>query len=107
MSSLSLFDTVRIRTTDETEGLGIAGRTGLFYGFTTPSVTGVRIVGRGAGDLAFSVSIEGQDEPLYLDPDLVEFVDHTPGVTASVGGRNFTRRADGEWIENDSESERQ
>ena len=42
------------------------------------------------------------DDPnyaLWLDPDLVEFVDHTPGTTARIGNRSFTRSAGGEWIE--------
>jgi hypothetical protein len=99
MSAIGFGDTVRIRTTVETESLGLAGRTGLVYGFTTPSDTGVQVVGSVAKDIALSVKIDGKDEPLWLDPDLVEFVDHTPGATVRIGHRSCMRGADGEWNE--------
>lgn len=76
------------------------GRTGRVYGWTTPSDTGVQVIGSVTNDRALSVKIEGQNEPLWLDPDLLEFVDHAPATTARIGNTSFTRSADGEWIEN-------
>lgn len=99
MSTISFGDTVRIRATAETERLGWAGRTGMVYGWTTPSVTSVQVIGGIAKRRALAVKLEGQNDSLWFDPDLVEFVDHTPGTTARVGGRSFKRNADGEWIE--------
>jgi hypothetical protein len=99
MSAISFGDTVRIRTTIETERLGLAGKTGMVYGWTTPSDTCVQVIGSLAGDRALAVKLEGQNDSLWFDLDLVEFVDHTPGTTARVGSKGFKRNADGEWIE--------
>jgi len=99
MSAISFGDTVRIRSTVETERLGLDGRSGLVHGWTTPSDTGVQVIGSVANDRAFSVKIEGQNEPLWLDPDLLELVNHTPGTTARIGNRSYTRNAGGEWLE--------
>jgi hypothetical protein len=99
MSAISFGDTVRIRTTVETERRGLAGRTGMIYGWTTPSDTGVQVIGSLAKDRALAVKLEGQNESLWFDPDLVELVDHTPGTTVKIGSKSFKRNADGEWIE--------
>ena len=101
MSTISFGDTVRIRATVETERLGLSDRTGILYGWTTPSVTGVQVIGWNANDRALAVQIHGQNDQFWFDPDLVEFVDHTPGTEASVGGKSFKRSADGEWVEED------
>jgi len=47
----------------------------------------------------YLLSDDDPNNALWLDPDLVEFVDHTPGTTARIGNRSFTRSAGGEWIE--------
>jgi hypothetical protein len=99
LSTISFGDTVRIRSTAETERLGLAGRTGLVYGLTTPSVTSVQVIGSVANDRALAVKLEVQCDPLWFDPDLVEFVDHTPGTTVRIGSQGFTRSVGGEWIE--------
>ena len=99
MSAISFGDTVRIRATDDTKRLGWAGRTGMIYGMTTPSVTGVQVIGSTANDRALAVMFDGQKDPLWFDPDLIEFVDHTPGTTATLGSKRFTRNSAGEWIE--------
>jgi hypothetical protein len=99
MSKISFGDTVRIRATAETERLGCARLTGMVYGFTTPSDTGVQVIGSIAKDRALAVKLEGRDDSLWFDYDLVEFVDHTPGTAMRVGSRSFKRNADGEWIE--------
>jgi len=99
MTKIGMFDTIRIRATAETEQLGIAGRTALVHGWTTPSVAAVQVVGGTANGRALSVQVEGLDEPIWLDPELAEFVDHTPGLAAKVGNRSRIRGANGEWIE--------
>jgi hypothetical protein len=98
ISSIRFGDTVRIRNTVETERLGLAGRTGLVYGSTTPSVTSVQVIGSVANDCA-AVKLEVQSDPLWFDPDLVEFIDHAPDTTIRIGNRSLTRSAGGEWIE--------
>jgi hypothetical protein len=99
MTTIGFGDTVRIRSTVETERLGLAGRTGLVHGLTTPSVTSVQVIGSVANDRALAVKLEVQPDPLWFDPDLVEFVDHAPGTAVKIGNRSFTRGAGGEWIE--------
>jgi len=99
MSPIGFGDTVRIRTTIETELLGLAGRTGLVYGLTTPSITSVQVIGSVANDRALAVKLETEPDPLWFDPDLVEFVDHAPGTKIRVGNKSMTRDAGGEWIE--------
>ena len=99
MTTISFGDTVRIRATAETEHLGLSGRTGLVQGWTTPSVTGVEVVGDVVHDRALSVKVEGRDDALWLDPDLAEFVDHTAGLAGKFGNRSYRRGISGEWIE--------
>ena len=48
-----LGDIVDIVSSPETVAAGFAGRRGTCYGFTTPSVTGVEVVGSSDDDLAF------------------------------------------------------
>jgi len=99
MTTIAFGDSVRIRSTAETEQLGLAGRTGFVQGWTTPSVTSVPVVGIDAKDRAVSAKVEGQSDPLWLDPDLVEFVDHSAGLRVKVGDRSCTRGASGEWVD--------
>jgi hypothetical protein len=48
-SNITFGDNVRLRSTPETEALGLAGQVGQVYGETTPSVTGVTVVGQIVG----------------------------------------------------------
>jgi hypothetical protein len=59
----------------------------------------VQVVGSAANHRALSVQVEGLDEEIWLDPELAEFVDHTPSLAVKVGNRSCIRGADGEWIE--------
>jgi hypothetical protein len=93
---LSFGDSVRIRRSAETEVAGIAGRVGQIYGETTPSSTGVVVIGDHRRDYAISVHL-GDGEDYWLAEELLEFVDHAPGTTMKVGNASFVRRADGEW----------
>ena len=98
MSSISLGDTVRIRSTSDTERLGFAGRTGMVYGTTTPSDTAVEVIGSRSIDRALAVQLEGEKAPLWFDPSLVEFLNHTAGTTITIGTKTMRRDANGEWI---------
>lgn len=97
----SFGDNVRIRSTPETESHGIAGLSGQVYGVTTPSVTNVAVVGGAPDDTALNVAIEGKSSELWLNPDLVEFVDHAPGTEITLDGvpKKWTRTEDGGWHE--------
>jgi hypothetical protein len=92
-------DKVRIRPSIVTDPLGIAGKTGVVYGSTAPSVTGVKVVGNSIEDYAISVTLDGQNDQLWFAEDLLEFVDHQTGTTVSVAGRRLIRDENGEWRE--------
>ena len=48
-SRISEGDKVRIRSEKATASKGVAGKTGIVHGHTTPSVTGVEVIGPGRG----------------------------------------------------------
>lgn len=92
-------DNVRIRSTPLTESLGLAGLTGSVYGETTPSVTGVTVIGEVTEDFAINVMIEHRDEQLWFAPQLVEFVDYAAGTELRIGNVHLVRDTSGEWKE--------
>ncbi|HKQ47691.1 MAG TPA: hypothetical protein VJZ71_06460 [Phycisphaerae bacterium] len=95
----SFGDHVRIRATSLTESLGLAGLTGRVYGETTPSVTGVEVIGEMTEDFAINVMIDARNEQLWFAPQFVEFVDHAAGTELRIGNRHLVRNASGEWNE--------
>ncbi len=94
-------DHVRIGATEETQRLGLAGRQGIVYGWTTPSVTGVSVIGSSAEDYAVNVNFEELNETYWFSDDLVEFVDHAPGNVIQLDGVDveWVRLPNGEWEE--------
>jgi len=94
-------DNVRVRETPATKAAGIAGRAGNVHGVTQPSVSGVEILGELSGDQAIHVFFEDLKRGYWLDPGLVEFIDHSPGAAIRLQGvpKQWTRSADGEWHE--------
>jgi hypothetical protein len=99
--NITFGDNVRLRVTPETDALGVAGQVGQVRGVTTPSVTGVTVVGPLVGDYALNVHFEGRQDALWFAPELLEFVDHAPGLEISIDGvsKKWTRSASGEWVE--------
>lgn len=97
----SFGDTVRIRSSPETESKGVAGLTGQVYGQSTPSVTGVKVIGELTSDYAINVFFEGRNESFWFAPALVEFVDHAPGTEIRLDGtaKKWIRTETGEWQE--------
>jgi hypothetical protein len=92
-------DSVRIVDTEATRGSGHARRSGVCYGITTPSVTGVDVVGP-EDDVALNVHFEDDVvEDAWFGPSLVELVDHAAGTVATVGDHKFVKTAEGDWIE--------
>ncbi len=97
----SFGDNVRIRVTKETEAAGVAGLKGQVYGETTPSVTGVQVVGSPSHDFALNVYFEERREAFWFAPELVEFLDHAVGSEIRLAGvdRRWIRTEDGGWKE--------
>jgi hypothetical protein len=75
--------------------------TGQVYGETTPSVTGVEVIGEASEDFAVNVFLETRDEAYWFATDLLEFVDHAPGTEMRLEGvaKRWVRSESGEWIE--------
>ena len=99
--SPSFGDCVRIRSSVETESNGVAGLVGQVYGQTTPSLSGVEVIGQLESDYAINVFFEDRHESFWFAPALVEFVDHAPGTEISLDGvaKKWTRMEHGEWRE--------
>jgi len=96
---ISFGDNVRVLSNPLTEKLGLAGLVGQVYGETTPSVTGVDIIGELKGDHAINVQLQGRQEPLWFVPELLEFIDHAPGTEIVIGKKRLIRTASGEWVQ--------
>jgi hypothetical protein len=82
-----------------TEDAGLTGLVGQIYGLTTPSITGVAVVGNLYEDRAFAIQFDGREEAVWLARQLVEFIDHGSGTEIGVGDKRWVRDANGEWIE--------
>jgi hypothetical protein len=95
-------DVVRVLDRPAAAEAGIAGRTGTVYGVTQPSLgyADRPVVGAGPDDVAYNVHFEELDEGFWIDPGLLEFVDHGAGTTIGIAGATFVRRADGSWESN-------
>jgi hypothetical protein len=97
----SFGDNVRIRSSVETESSGVAGLLGQVYGQTTPSVSGVGVIGELESDYAINVFFEDRQESFWFAPALVEFIDHAPGTEITLDGvaKKWVRTETGEWEE--------
>lgn len=95
----SFGDRVRIKKSPETIAAGVAGLEGDVCGFTTPSSTGVDVIGGAPDDHALKVSIDAHDAELWFGPDLVEFLDYNAGTEIVIGNVKAVRQPDGNWTE--------
>jgi hypothetical protein len=94
-----MFDNVRVVSTPLTKSLGLAGLEGVINGETTPSQTGVEVVGELLEDYAINVQLKGQADTLWFANQLLEFVDHAPGTVIEIGNKRLIRAPSGEWKE--------
>jgi hypothetical protein len=103
--SISFGDNVRIRSSPLTQEFGLAGLVGNVHGETTPSVTGVEVIGKVREDYAVHVFFEERDEGYWFAPELLEFVDNAPGTEIRLDGvpKKWVRSETGEWIESETE----
>jgi hypothetical protein len=97
--AISFGDNVRVASTPLTTSLNLAGLSGAVYGETTPSVTGVEVIGEATGDYVINVQLDSRDESLWFAPDLLEFIDHAPGTEIEIGNKRLVRSESGEWVE--------
>jgi hypothetical protein len=94
---LTMGDNVRMRDTELTRALGIAGKIGSVYGETKPSTSGVEVLGELSEDFAVAVRFDDLELTFWFPADLVEFVDHGAGLTIRIGNTEYIRDADGHW----------
>src|SRR5712691_11463402 len=92
-------DRVRIKESPETIAAGVAGMEGDVYGFTTPSTTGVDVIGGAPDDHALNVFVQGYKAELWLRADLVEFLHYNVGTEMVVGNVKAVRQPDESWAE--------
>jgi hypothetical protein len=59
-------DKVRVLATAATVNQGVAGQIGIVYGLTTPSQTGVEVIGNSTDDYAIAVMIEGKNNTMWF-----------------------------------------
>lgn len=92
-------DRVRIVSAPATVDAGWADREGTCLGWTTPSVSGVEVIGLTESDFAVNVGVEmNWGVNAWFDTSLVEVIDHSPGTVIRVGDQSLIRDADGNWI---------
>jgi hypothetical protein len=101
---ISFGDNVRIVDNELTRRLGVAGLVGQIYGETTPSITGVSVIGEATSDHAVNVHFDGRSDTMWFAPNLVVFVDHAPGTEIGIDGAGETlvRQADGSWVKRET-----
>ena len=94
-------DRVRVKATNETERLGLARLIGQIYGWTTPSSTGVSVIGSLAQDHAINVHFEETNADFWFSEDLLELVDHGAGTVIAIdeAETEWVRLQNGEWEE--------
>lgn len=104
---ISFGDNVRVRSSTETQAMGVVGLVGQVYGETTPSVTNIEVVGDVTDDYAINVFFEERGESIWFAPDLLEFVDHGAGTEFTLDGvdKKWTRTASGDWVESSTTEE--
>jgi hypothetical protein len=90
-------DEVRIVSTPDTDARAYAGRIGVCKGVTTPSYSGVEVIGEAPNDRALSVRFDDTGEEVWFSADLVEFVSCAEGTVIGIGDKTFRRNADGSW----------
>lgn len=90
-------DRVQVRDTAPARALGIVGLVGLVLGETSPSVSGVEVVGSPGGDFALNVELEDGAGSFWFAADMVELLDHAPGTEIQAGDVRLVRQPDGQW----------
>ncbi len=105
-SSISFGDNVRVLATPLTEGLELAGLVGQVHGETTPSVTGVEVIGGVSEDYAINVFFDDRKESYWFVAELLELIDHAPGTEITLDGvpKKWVRTASGDWAESDTDN---
>jgi hypothetical protein len=94
-----MFSNAKIKDHPKTVELKLNGLTGIVFGQTIPSMSGVDdiIVGDSTADSAINVYFDDLKKGYWFSEDLVLFVDHNVGAVASVGQTKMEKQSDGSW----------
>ncbi len=98
-TQFSFGDNVRIRDTAVARDHALAGLKGEVFGVTTPSVTGVEVIGTLTADVAINVHFSSLNKAFWFAPELLEFLDHGAGTVITIGTHRLVRSSDGSWHE--------
>lgn len=90
-------DRVRVRDTSTARERGLVGLAGVVFGETTPSVTGVEVIGTPRSDFALNIELDDGAGNFWFAADMVELLDHAPGTEIRVGEVRLVRQPDGQW----------
>jgi hypothetical protein len=87
--------------------LGLANLIGNVHGETTPSVTGVEVIGESEVNRALNIFFADQKKGFWFATELLEFIDHAPGAEIRLKGvpKKWIRSTTGEWKEIDTSGE--
>ena len=80
---------------------------GSVFGATTPSITGVDIIGDSKEDRAINVFFTDRKKGFWFVPELLEFMDHGTAAEVRFDGvpKTFIKSEKGEWTVSDSTKE--
>lgn len=92
---------VRIKSTPETEKIGLAGKIGDVFGETKPSITEIEVIGNPEKDYAINVYFEDLKDSYWFDEELIETIDHGIGSVITLDGvdKKWIKDSNGNWIE--------
>ena len=92
---------VKIKSSNETENLNLAGKTGIIYGETIPSITNIKVIGNPNVESAINVYFDDINESFWFDPDLLQEIDNGVGSVMTLNGvdKKWTKDNVGNWIE--------
>lgn len=98
-------DVVRVKESEETIRIGLAGKKGDVHGETMPSITGISVIGEPLHDFAVSVYFEELDTSHWFAEELLELLHYGAGSEIKLDGvpKKWVRSETGEWIEHDLE----
>jgi hypothetical protein len=104
----SFGDKVKIKDSPLTKEKGFSGKIGEVYGQTTPSLMNIEIIGTPKEDSAVNVYFDDLKASYWFDPDLLETIDQGRGTVITLVGvdKKWTKGQDGQWIEEDTKSNR-
>ena len=96
---VSFGDNVKVLADPDTTLHGVACKMGRVQGMTTPSITGVEVIGELTEDYAVNVSFEEIEGEFWFATESLEFIDHGAGTEIVIGDLKAIRNENGTWNE--------